>query len=83
MSEVGAIAVSAGAIAVGAIILFDYRGLTSKFSALTYKWWHSGPLRRKFNVKDPPFRAVGAMLAMVGILILVIAIFWPAGKRSG
>lgn len=79
MSEVGAIAVSAGAIAVGAIILFDYRGVTSKFSSLTYRWWHAGPLRRKFHVKDPPFRAVGALLAMAGILILVIAIFWPAG----
>jgi hypothetical protein len=58
-------------------LLSDYRKVTSKWRSLTNEWWSAGPLRRRFGVRAPSFRFIGALLLMMGVLVLVSTAFWP------
>jgi hypothetical protein len=54
----------------GALILLDYRGLTSAWRSSVERWWGGGPVRRRLNPKVRSFRFMGALLIFVGAVIL-------------
>jgi hypothetical protein len=56
-------------ISVGTLVA-NYRGITSAWKASTERWWQRGPLRRRFNVKNPSYRTLGALLILVGVILL-------------
>jgi hypothetical protein len=66
---------SVAIIAIGLLILFDYRQISSRFTSLIDKWWKAGPIRRRFNAKVPSFRFMGAPLVFMGLVIFVSAMF--------
>jgi hypothetical protein len=51
---------SVALIAIGLLILFDYRRISSRFTSPVDKWWKAGPIRRRFNARVPSFRFMGA-----------------------
>jgi hypothetical protein len=64
------IAVAVIIMVAGALILLDYRGLTSAWTSSDQRWWGGGPWRRRLNVKVPSYRFMGALLILAGALIL-------------
>ena len=69
---------SVAIVVLGALILFDYRKFTSAWRSRTIEWWSAGPLRRKFNVKVPSFRFMGALLIFMGVVVFVSQLL-PSG----
>jgi hypothetical protein len=66
---------SVALIAIGLLILFDYRQISSRYTALVDKWWTAGPIRRRFNARGSTFRFMGASLVFMGLVIFVSARF--------
>jgi ABC-type phosphate transport system auxiliary subunit len=64
------IAVAVIIMLAGVLILLDYRGLTSAWTSSVERWWRGGPGRRRLNVKVPSFRFMGALLILVGAVLL-------------
>jgi hypothetical protein len=65
------IAVAVIMMLVGTLILLDYRGLTSAWTSSDRRWWQEGRWRRRLNVKVRSYRYMGALLILVGVLLLV------------
>jgi hypothetical protein len=75
MKSAYAIIIAVVLMALGVPILLDYRHMTSTFRSWTEAWWNGGPVRRRSNVKVPSFRFMGALVMLMGVIVLLSVIF--------
>jgi hypothetical protein len=75
MVNPGAVVTAVASIAVGAVFVFDYRGVSTRMKSQTEAWWRAGPIRRRIPQNNvSPRWAFGAPLMFMGIVAL-LAIF--------
>lgn len=73
-SRAGGLAVAAVMVMAGAALAFDCRGVATRFRTDTQAWWGAGRIRRRFRVRVP-VRKVGALTAIVGLLLIAAIIY--------
>lgn len=69
--QAGAFALAAAMVLAGAALAFDYRQVATRMRAGTQTWWDAGRVRRGFRVRAVSPRPIGALTAIIGILIIV------------
>ena len=81
MVSPAAIPIAVALIAVGAALVFDYRGVATRMKTQTDDWWSAGPIRRRLNRGgSSPRWSLGVPTLIAGVLILIAAIFVYASQ---
>jgi hypothetical protein len=74
-ARAGVFVLAGAMVLAGAALAFDYRRVATRMREDTERWWSAGRVRRGFHHRTISARPIGAITAILGMLIIVGLIF--------